>query len=344
VSILQDVGHAPFSESLGRIFQGAWVGSLFHVPLDKARTVTILQYLEEREQLLSKLGLSLEVLVRLVLGDFPWPAHAWAKRLIDGVLDADRLAYVEQDLALTKGVGVSAIVNRVARGLEEDGPGGLTIVDSSASEDTLAFVKNRGSLYTDVYNHPVKLALDYLMRDVLQCAWNVGTDWLDPHLRRPETVEDFLTWTDNTVDRCVDERDQDLLLKDLHRLLRNGKLMVAEVTELGGGSLSFAEIDAMLESLEVKTFPDEFVWVVRSKDIGQVSIYEPGSIVVGDRDSFRPLENVHRSLSELAVPLRRRALVIAESGKLDIIIKKLLESRLTLQQIQFIGKIWTGVT
>lgn len=339
VSILQDVGHAPFSESLGRLFQGQWVGRALSVPLDKARTVTILEHIEETEQLFSRLGLSLEVLAKLVLGGFPWPSHAWAKRLVDGVLDADRLAYVEQDMGLTLQVPVSRVVTRIAGGIQADGPGDVTIVDSTVSEDVLEFIKHRGSLYADVYHHPAKLAVDHIMRDVLSRVWDVGKGSLESRLCKPETVEDFLAWTDIVVDRSVQEGGQDAVLKGLHQLLHDGNLMVAEVVELGDVSLSFAEIDGVLDSLGLQTFPDEFVWVVRSKEIKEVSIYEPGSIVVGDRTCFKPLETVHRSLLQLAIPLRRRAMVIAESGKLPAIVKKLVESHLTLQQLQPIGKL-----
>jgi HD superfamily phosphohydrolase len=338
-AVVQDVGHSPFSNSLASVFGGAWVENAqsYLLPADKGRAVLILEHVEKHEQLFSRLGLTFEVMVQLVAGHFPWARHGWVQKFVEGVLDADRLAYVEQDSNLALQLRVGPTVERVAKSVKAETPGEITIIDKAGVEDVHEFVGIRGRLYTEVYHDLRKLAWDRIMRDALTYVWGQTSDPEVARLRKPETVQEFLHWTDGHVDRALERPTRDSLLAELQSALKSGEMMVGEVESLGGRSLSFGQLDEILEAFEIDTFPKALLWMIRSNELEAVRIYEPSSILVKDRGGYQPLEKVEPSLASLAQSFRRSPMIIVRSGLIRELLRSLNDRGLTLGQLQLVA-------
>ena len=333
--VIQDIGHSALSNSLAESFIAESGDQLLQIlPSDKAWTVRIIQSLEKHERLFSQLGLHVDVIIQLLVGRIPWSKYSWLKRLIEGVLDADRLAYVEQDSGLTLSLPTGRSVQRIAKSLIHDGPSDSTVIDSGGAESTLEFIKVRGHLYIDVYNNPTKLAWEFLMRDFLRYLWEHNSTLDDNKYEKPLTVEDFLLWTDQRVHEAITELAlTDTTLAEAVRLLKNGELMVAEVTEPQSDSMSFNEIDILLEQLAIETFPKRPMWVIQSDQLEIPSLYEPNSILVKDRDGYKPFERIQPSVAPLVRRLRRRPMLILPYSSLQAVLKQLVSVGLTLDQL-----------
>lgn len=336
-TILQDVGHSPFSNSLGTAFSGPWYGEsqLLLFPPDKIRSIRIIEMVERSEQFFSKIGLDFNILIQLLGGKCPWRKYSWLLQLIDGALDADRMAYVDQDSTMALRKTVRPLVNRVARSLLREGPAHSTTVSIEGVDDVESFIRARADLFTSVYYHLQKLAWEHVMKSVLLHVWGTESP-SSAELGQPKDIESFLRWTDEQVISLYEMagRVKRGVIADLNTNLRNGSLMVGEIEELGTQGLLFAKIEDRLAQLEIKSFPDDILWIVRSDQLEQLIIYAPYSIIVKEKESYRYLEQVRSSFAGLSMPLRRRPIIIGGMAQISRFIKKAVPYGLSVGQLQ----------
>src|SRR5260221_12926127 len=116
-------------------------------------------------------------------------------------------------------------------------------------------------------------------------------------MSKPSSVDDFLLWTDLSVEQALEAAaGRGGVLLDLRRHLSNGTLMVAEVEGLGE-SLPFRIIDGRVAALKVTQFPKAVLWMILSSELEPVSIYRAGSILVQHRGRFQTLDSFAPSVS-----------------------------------------------
>ena len=120
-------------------------------------------------------------------------------------------------------------------------------------------------------------------------------------------------------------------------ILRVAFFRVGEIEEKAPPRLPFEKIDELLATLELATFPTELLWIAKSTDLEPVTIYEPGSILVQDRDHFVPLENVVPSLVAMGRH-NHRPLAIASSNQLPNLILALDDRGLGFGRLQALSE------
>lgn len=342
--VLQDIGHSPMSNSLGPAFSQHLNDERLSVlvPHDKVRTILILEHLERTEQLFTHLGLTVEVLVQLLLGRFPWPQPAWAYRLMEGVLDADRLAYVEQDALLTLGRKVRTGLRAVMQSLQTDGPDNVTIISSEGVDPVRQFVSTRAELTLDVYHHVQKLAWEYVVRELLDWIWARPRALPDVLPPAPTTVPEFLEWNDATVERLLKQATlpEDSPAREALQLLRRGEMLVAEVKAYEGERfLSFVDIDATLATVDCPTFPAAPIWIIAAKRIPTVSIYDAGSIVVKHKGRHEPLNALSSSVPSPVTKVWHRPVVVFGATYTALVTQRFYDRKLILSDLQPLRQI-----
>src|ERR1043165_8333148 len=195
---LEDVGRAPFSNSLDPIFT-AISGMTDRHPIDIERSIAVIEHLERVEGLLSRLGLSSAIVTGLLRGSVGWTGSQWIKSLVGGPVDIDRLQYVPGDIASADGHDYD--VSGVARGIVLDGGSDSTIIEMASLPALLEFLLQRARLFMHVYYEPAKLAMEVVVRQFLRNLWDalraMPEGWMD--LTEPRSVEEFLRWTDSTL-------------------------------------------------------------------------------------------------------------------------------------------------
>jgi len=314
---LEDVGRAPFSNSLDRAFDGLPDLSRGRNPIDIQRSIVVLEYLERTERLLSRQGLSCATVCDLLERKLPWRATPWINAVLNGPTDVDRLQYVSGDIAFADGTPYN--VDNIARGvvLDSGADNNVTVIDDSAVLPLIDFLMQRTRLYLEIYYEPVKLALECVVSSFLRKLWNfadsANEEW--SALREPRSVEKFLMWTDATVVGAFEGNRWDCApeeLKNSRHLIRDGKFQVAELRKRGATAVDLNEIDRMLGDIRGLLAQREHCWVLDGKELPTMRPYYPETIVVQHRKTYRSLETVpeFRANSVLLDNRRRCPLVV----------------------------------
>lgn len=296
---LEDVGRAPFSNSLESVFTRL-PGLLTASPVDVERSVLIVRHLETTEKLLSRNGLCLNEVLELLHGRPPWKRARWATALVHGALDIDRLQYVAGDMA--RADGISYDVTAIGRGLVMDEGCDATVLDVSSVDPVIEFLLRRARLYAEIYYEPAKLALELIVGEFLRQVWEMAAagveGWED--VSEPRTVEDFLKWTDSTVLGTFQGARWDSNVPDslrtLRELVRGGKLQVAELRQRGRPVVDLYALRTCVASVRDRLLDGENRWLLDGEDLPLLRVYQPDSIYVLNRSRYRDLA----TLPELA--------------------------------------------
>lgn len=290
---LEDVGRAPFSNSLDSLFINL-PGFSAVGPVDVERTCLVVKHLEITQKLLSRHELSLREILELLQGRVPWRKAQWATTLIRSPLDIDRLQYVPGDMAHAD--GTSYDTTAVMRGLILGETSITTVLDDSAVDSVLDFLLQRARLYVEVYYEPAKLALEVVVGDFFRRLWRIaeseGELWKD--VAEPKSIEAFLRWTDATVLSAFqgtrwNDRNVPFSLKTMRRLICEGQLQVAELRQRGSSVVDVASIEALLTAVAHALVEIEHLWLLRADDLPKLQVYNPGSICVKSRGRYRDL-------------------------------------------------------
>jgi HD superfamily phosphohydrolase len=333
VLILQDIGHSPFSNSLTTVFNATWVDATVArlSGEDTARAIPIVRNMERNEQLISRLGLVPEVLEELLMGRWPWPSHQWVQSLHSGPLDADRLAYVPQDSIRALGKDLSKEIAKVVSSLRPDGPGRANVISVEGVDSAEAVIRARGNLLLEVYHHPVKLGWEIVIKSLLLEAWRRESE---PGNRAPQSVDEFMALQDSDVETILERAaNRSEILKEALTLLKSGEIVVGEIEESRPPRLPFRRIDELIDTIELDRFPSEPLWIAKSTELDPVTIYEPGSILVQDKDHFIPLEKVVPTFSRMRKAFHR-PIGIASSSQLQRLISALSDRDLGFGRLQ----------
>lgn len=309
---LEDIGRAPFSNSLDSVFT-ALPGLIDRRPLDVERSVLVIRYLEESERLLSHRHLDVDAVVAMVRGNVPWEKAQRLRSLISGPLDIDRLVYTKGDVEAARGISFN--INDAISGLQLDTGDGATVIDSSASTAIVNLVINRCRMYMQVYYNPEKIALEAVVRDFFVQLWSGENSSLPVELKEPRTVTEFLQWDDRTVVALfarpfIEELPE--RLERLRKIIAGGDLQFGEVRERGETSVDIDEIERKLSQAKAALAAREFCWFLDGDQIPQIQPFEPGSIVVRSRDRYRDFaqSSEMRVNPELTDTLRRCPLLV----------------------------------
>lgn len=333
VATLQDIGQAPFSNSLNAEFTLPGTPSSALIPHDMARAVVIIEYLEASEKFLTQWGLEVPLILSLFAGKSPWPRFPWVSALLESSLDVDRILYVHEDATRT-GIGdrVPSLAE-IARSIRWDESAHSSIIRPEGIGQVEMLVRGRTKLYVDVYLEPRKIACEVLMRSFLSSVWESkgNQETYLPHVPRPTTVPEFLACTDRTLDLSAFPHmtGTSALLTEFHRLLANREFYVIEVYP-EDGDMRFGDIDQRLHDLSLKCFPEELIWVMLAGNLPSITVYRPGSILIQESSSFLPIETRVESFRiNSSAQYRLRPLIVCAAGRLESVLQEL--SRLALK-------------
>ena len=334
-AILQDVGHTPFSNSLREAFPlFSPHDNTFELPADRSRTISIISYINESDNLLARHGLEPEIIMELLYGKNPWPAYPWAIPLLDGPLDADRLAYVPADLEAI-GQSQSYMPNLLTSLMPRDWSSFVT-VNRGGEELVTRFVLQRGSLYANVYQGLTSLALSRLIGSFLKAVWADNLGALDQRYNSPKTPEEFLEWTDESLPRMLDsirlESPYNNLWRFQHLLRTNG--FVAANLSLRMRKENPDVLDSQLEQVDLPNFPYGLFWKIASRELPTLQWYAPSSILVHNRGSYEPLEKRVKIIQNLSQVYRRQPILIFPNTELPKILLALDGSDLQLDKLE----------
>jgi hypothetical protein len=334
---LEDVGRAPFSNSLEPIFT-ALPGLSGKSPIDVQRSIAVIQHLEQVEGFLSRHGLSYLVITSLLEGHVPWKGAQWTKSLISGPTDVDRLQYVKGDMGYAEGTDYD--ISDVARGLVFDRSDDQTIVDMASVRPLVDFLLQRTRLYVEVYYEPAKLALECVVRFFFKGLWNFLGETINgwSEVREPRSVEDFLLWTDATVLSAFegplwDEAPEKL--QTLRLLIRDGGLQVAELRERGVRIVDLEKIDRLFAGVRDLLVQRENCWVLDTEDIPPIQTYHPGTIAVLLKGKYRDLAETQELIAcpELTQTMRRCPLIIFPTADFSVVQAVIHETGLVLTNL-----------
>jgi HD superfamily phosphohydrolase len=338
---LEDIGRAPFSNSLDAVFTGLPTKHGGGTSVDVERSVLVIDYLEQSERILSENGLSLDVICRLLRGNIPWRKGGWLRPFLNGSLDIDRLAYVSADLAYADGQVYD--IGTLVKGIAVVGDRPVSVVDSSSIEAAVDFLLQRGRLYQRVYYEPVKLALEQAVGLFLKKLWKFAEtaddQWND--VREPKSVEQFLSWTDDTVINAFKGQRWDYAPADLMRLrtaIHEGYLQVAEVRQLRSEVVDLATIQALLAPLR-QVFKHEHCWILNSEELPALKIYESDSILVQHHGTVQSLEDYNDDFRLLLNRRHRCPLLIFPTAEFGAVQSLLKEAELVLSNVVQLNRL-----
>lgn len=343
-AVLQDVGHGPFSNSLNSCFPSLCEDTAPTIPIDIRRSVEIVKWMDTRDDYLKKQDLDFSKIKMLLCGLSPWSeVMPLVKALFDSELDIDRLAYLPQDAGDT-GIKIPDLNQVVKNILWQDGLE-MATVDACSLSSAAQFVFSRAELYTFVYLNPIKLALEFLVSEFLELYWAAN---YQGDFRQPDTVEQFLNWTDLTVIKAIDQPvlgSAHSSLKQLREGLISGRLQVAEIEFLNGNSIDFAGIDKRLKKIQNILDPDFFIRVLSSDMLPKFRIYSPKSVMVKQGGTYTPLETSCLDLqsSKATERIKHRPIIIFLSEGLTSIQKNLEKTGLKLGNLSRIKSVNEGI-
>ena len=312
---LEDIGRAPFSNSLDPVFPVLGHASA-NIPVDVQRSLSVLSHLEREECILSQFKLDAGVVLELVRGKVPWEGAGWVKSLLNGPTDIDRLAYVRGDLAHVKGQHYG--LGRLAGSIILDGHGPAGVVDQSALDAVVDFLYQRARLYFLDYYRPEKLALEFVVRLFLRRLWEFAEGASDEwkNVREPRTVDSFLLWSDGTVIEALDGERWSRAAQEIRSMrgvIRDGGLQVAELRESGAVVVDIDKIDLLLAEVRGVLTTREHCWLLDSRQLPIIQAYQPGTLSLLVKGGHHlPLEKTaeFRANAELKEKMRRCPLII----------------------------------
>ncbi len=261
-----------------------------------------------------------------------------------GPVDIDRMQYVKGDIEYADGVFYDA--NALAKGLLLDGhTTGETLIDQSAIERLIDFLVQRARLYVEVYYDPIKLAMERIVSSFLTTLWSLqdkAEQWQD--VWKPNTIEDFLSWTDAKVIGALDgERWNEAPdnLTRLRNLIRNGGFQVAEIRQRGISIVDVDVIEMLLDKIRHVLIQREFSWILDGEALTLPQALEKGSVFVKSKGRYHDLFETaeFRANQELAAKLRRCPLAIFPTTDFSEVQKLIDEAGLVLSNVMPVGAI-----
>ncbi len=338
-SLLQDLGHSPYSNSLIDLFPTFESEKVDEgLPADISRTTQALLVLEESEQFLSRLDLDKEALVSLIRGRSPWGQQEWLVQLLEGPLDFDRLAYVESDASRVGFQPNSSYLATIAKSLRFDERiVGRACISSEGAEPVSEFLLERSRLYTDIYLHPVKIAIETIMSSYISLVWSHFQLGLHSAQTKPASILEFLSWNDEHVDYLLTgvSFKAGTMIETFRQALIKNSFIVGEIELLEGENEPLDVIEERLGQLQHPCFPVDLVWVLPSSKLPSLEVYQPGRILVRERSRFRALEHITSiPLGHLTRPFRHQPLAIFLPGTLPRLLKEFKQAGLGLGRIR----------
>lgn len=331
--LLQEIGHAPFSNSLNRTFPHITAGSPDSSDISRA-----LSMLGDATDDVRRLGLDPNVLATLIAGRTPWPGLPWIASLLDGPIDIDRLTYLRQDAERT-GVALRFQFSDGLKWLRPDPRVALTVVDTSGVPFIEHVIRLRARLYATVYLAPQKIALEFLVQKFLQETWSAVAS--HESWSKPATVEEFRDWTDEKVVELVSTPSGDGELEVLRRQIVGAEFIVADVLSADERDKSFSELDALLTTGVTQGLDN--VWALTADEVPRMEVHRPGRILVRERQSrYVPIEERSPGIRALPTSLRRRPLILFPRQLKDRTCQALGRNDLKLGRSWYVEWIKTG--
>jgi HD superfamily phosphohydrolase len=333
--VLEDVGRAPFSNSLDPIFT-AIPGASAGEAIDKRRSIVVVEHLERTEGLLSKHSLSCETIVKLLKGTIPWKKGQWARSLVSGPIDVDRIQYVKGDIEYSEGLQYD--VGDVARSLVFDEGSNETLINASYVPVVIDFLLERIRLYIEVYYEPVKLAMEHVVRLFFRQLWDFidksVEGWYD--VREPRLVEEFLHWTDETVLAAFEGERWKAAPEELSRLrtvIRNGELQVAELQERGASVVHVDQIEGLLVDARNVLTQREHCWILEGDQLPPLQVYYPGSVSVLSKGKYRDLASTPELVAnpKIIKRMRRTPLIVFPAADFAVVQNTIHDAGLVLR-------------
>jgi len=326
-AILQETGHAPFSNSLNAIFPPL-VELPSRLPPDLSRAVAIARYLQENTDIFDRWALDVQSIEMLIQGETPWRRFGFIGKLLNSVLDVDRFAYLGAD---TRVLGLPSDVDVCfEKALRWPDDASAPVVESyraSAVTDTLVV---RWHLYEQLYFHPLKLACEYFVTRFLLAYWGECKQMpgSGKHQNTPETVSDFLWWDDERLRALMESPLEPQVFAEaagLQRVLRSSTISVAEVhvpdtvAEVHVPNMMGEDHHAREERLlkcRAPLLEIPGVWIIDRKDLPSFRIHEPDSILARDRTGYVSLERLDSRLLDprMTGSITRRAIIMYEDS------------------------------
>jgi len=286
---LEDVGRAPFSNSLEGLFSSV-PGAESGPQIDVRRTVAVIEHLERQESILSRHGISPQIVTILLNGKVPFVDQQSLLPILNGPADIDRLQYVRGD-AVAAGIAdidLAAIV----RGIVSKNSTEVTVLQRSSLDTFLDFVIHRTQLCTALYFEPGKLAAEHVVSVFFRNFWNwassAGAEWLDTV--EPRSVEEFLTWTDSKVLETFEGRRWNSAREDLlefRELLINGELQVAEIRRLVHLIQNPLELESLIVPIRAVLAAQKYCWIIDGHALPRLQAIVPGTVVVENKGKFK---------------------------------------------------------